>query len=63
MAKKDPSWDNLKKYVKGREKLKNAVLQHPEEDSNSVYRYMKGKVERNMWVVPFKQFEKIGSRK
>lgn len=47
---------NAKKYREGTEPLKNAVLQHPE--GNPVYDYVKSKVERNFWVIPFKTWEK-----
>jgi hypothetical protein len=49
------------KHYKDRssEKLKNAVLQHPEE-KDGVYDFMKKNVKRNMWVMDFKQFEKVG---
>jgi hypothetical protein len=62
MSKKDSSWDNYKGYLKGKEKLKNAVLQHPEESEggNSVYNYMKGQVRRDMWVMGFDQFKDVG---
>ena len=50
---------NYKKYIKGKEQLKNAVIQHPKEDSNtSIYDYVQGKVERNFWVIPYEKFKK-----
>jgi len=55
------SWKNYLNYSKDRnsEKLQNAVLQHPEE-KDGVYDFMKKNVKRNLWVMDFKQFEKIG---
>ena len=60
MAKKHQDWKNLDDYRKGKSKLENAVLQHPEEGENgkSVYDFMKGEVRRNMWVIPYEQFKK-----
>ena len=59
MAKKHQDWKNLEDYSKGKTKLKNAILQHPKEgiDGNSIYDFMKSKVKRNMWVIPFEQFK------
>jgi len=47
---------NYKNYRAGKEPLKNAVLQHPE--GSEVYDYVKGKVQRNFWVIPFAKWEK-----
>ena len=47
---------NADNWRKGKEPLRNAVLQHPE--GNDVYDYLKQKVERNFWVIPFKNWEK-----
>lgn len=60
MEKKHKDWKNLEDYRKGKAKLENAVLQHPEEGKggNSVYDFMKGEVKRNMWVIPYDQFKK-----
>ena len=60
MAKKHQDWKNLENYRKGKEPLKNAVLQHPEEGKSgtSVYDFMQGEVKRNMWVIPYSQFKK-----
>ena len=59
-SKSHESWKNYANYSKDRsEKLKNGVLQHPDE-KDGVYDYMKKNVKRNMWVMDFKQFEKIG---
>lgn len=62
MSKKDSSWKNYQDYTKGKAKLQNAVLQHPEESegANSVYNYMKGQVKRDMWVMGFDQFKDVG---
>lgn len=60
MGKKNDSQQNYENYRKGKSKLENAVLQHPEESDGgkSVYDFMKGEVRRNMWVIPFDQFKK-----
>jgi hypothetical protein len=47
---------NVDNWRKGKEPLRNAVMQHPE--GNDVYDYLKQKVERNFWVIPFKNWEK-----
>ena len=47
---------NYKKYREGKEPLRNAVLQHPE--GSDVYDYLLNKVERNFWVIPFKDWQK-----
>jgi hypothetical protein len=59
-AKKHNDWKNYKDYLKGKAKLENAVLQHPEEgkDDKSVYDFMKSKIERNLWVIPYSRFKK-----
>jgi hypothetical protein len=63
--KQDSSWKNYEDYRKGKGKLENSILQHPEEDSGdkSVYNFMKNRVQRNIWVLPYKQFEKVGKKK
>jgi hypothetical protein len=49
--KHDSSWKNLEDYRKGQARLKNAVLQHPEENpSNSMYHYLKQNIKRDLWV-------------
>ncbi len=60
MDNKHKDWKNLENYRKGKEKLENAVLQHPEEGKtgNSVYDFMKGEVRRNMWTIPYEQLKK-----
>jgi len=64
--KKNSSQINYKKYFdyrrgKGKpEKLKNAVLQHPDDDDNSIYGYMQKKKKRHLWTVNFEQFQKLG---
>lgn len=64
--KKNSSQQNYKKYFdyvtgKGKpEKLKNAVLQHPDDDDNSIYGYMQKKKKRHLWTVNFEQFQKLG---
>lgn len=48
---------NLKNYAKGKEPLRNAVLQHP--DGNDVYDFLKKNIDRDFWVTPFSKWEKI----
>ena len=39
------SWNNFLNYNKGKEKLKNAVIQHPEENpKTSMYSYIKNNI-------------------
>lgn len=52
----DDSNKNVANYRKGKEPLKNAVMQHP--DGNEIHDYVKGKIERNFWVIPFKDWTK-----
>lgn len=47
---------NAQNWRSGKEPLKNAVMQHPE--GNDVYDYLKKNIERNFWVIPFKDWEK-----
>ena len=47
---------NVNDWRKGKEPLKNAVMQHPA--GNDVYDYLKKNVERNFWVIPFSTWEK-----
>ena len=47
---------NVDNWRKGKEPLRNAVMQHPE--GNDVYDYIKKNVERNFWVIPFSGWEK-----
>jgi len=63
--KKDSSWKNFYNYHKGKDRLKNAVLQHPDEDpgSNSVYNFMQSSKSKFKWVMPFKQYEDMGKSK
>jgi len=60
VSKKNKSQQNFEDYRKGKAKLENAVLQHPEESKGgkSVYDFMQGEVKRNMWVIPYEQFKK-----
>ena len=60
MKKERPeSWKNLENYRKGKEQLKNAVLQHPEEDpKTSIYDFIKSETTRNLWVIPYSKFKK-----
>ncbi len=52
----DSSHKNAKNYRQGKEPLQNAVLQHPK--GNNEYDYLKSKVERNFWVIPFNAWAK-----
>ena len=50
MPNKDSSWKNVKDWAKGKAKLQNAVLQHPEEGStpsSSIYNFIKSKKDNN----------------
>ena len=64
--KRNSSQENYKKYYdyrmgKGKpEKLKNAVLQHPEDTDDSIYGYMQKNKSRNAWVMNFDQYRKLG---
>ena len=65
-SKKNSSQENYQKYFnywtgKGKpEKLKNAVLQHPEDTDDSIYGYMQKNKSRNAWVMNFDQYKKLG---
>jgi hypothetical protein len=48
---------NVANYRAGKEPLRNAVMQHPE--GNDVYDYLQSKVNRNFWVIPIKDWDKI----
>jgi hypothetical protein len=50
MSKQPDSWKNLNDYRQGKDKLKNAVLQHPEESQNSMYNFIKKNIKRDFWV-------------
>ena len=53
------SWKNVDRYRHGKEQLKNAVLQHPDEDpKTSVYDFMKKNIRRKLWVIPYSEFKK-----
>lgn len=64
MKQKATSWNNVKNWAKGKERLKNAILQHPEEENSekSIFNYVKGKVEKrkSSHILPFKNYEKMG---
>jgi hypothetical protein len=47
---------NVDNWRKGKEPLRNAVMQHPA--GNDVFDYLKKNVERNFWVIPFSSWEK-----
>ena len=50
MSKQPDSWKNINDYRQGKDKLKNAVLQHPEESQNSMYNFIKKNIKRDFWV-------------
>ena len=47
---------NVENWRKGKEPLRNAVMQQPE--GNDVYDYLQKNIERNFLVTPFKSWEK-----
>ena len=47
---------NIENYRKGKEPLRNAVMQHPA--GNDVYDFLQKNVERNFWITPFKEWQK-----
>lgn len=51
----EATFKNLDNYRKGKEPLKNAVLQHPE--GNDVYDYLKKNVNRDFWVTPLSKWQ------
>lgn len=58
MSEKHASWKNYQDYLGRKDKLKNGILQHPEEgkSNNSIYDFMQKSVSHNMWAVPYKEF-------
>tara|TARA_B100000497_G_scaffold114816_1_gene137755 strand:- start:127 stop:327 length:201 start_codon:yes stop_codon:yes gene_type:complete len=64
MPNKDSSWKNIKDWSKGKAKLQNAVLQHPEEgstSSSSIYNFIKSKKDNNKAnILNFDQYRKLG---
>jgi hypothetical protein len=52
----ESSHKNAENHRRGKEPLKNAVLQHPV--GNKEYDYLKGQVNRNFWVIPFNDWAK-----
>lgn len=60
MKKEKPeSWKNVENYRKGKEQLKNAVLQHPEEsEQTSIYDFVKKNINRKLWVIPYSKFKR-----
>ena len=55
---------NYKKYIQGKEPLKNAMVQHPDEKTDtSIYDYLKGKVKRDFWIIPYERFTKQINKK
>jgi hypothetical protein len=55
------SFKNLENYRKGKEPLKNAVLQHPAGDK--VNDFIKKNINREFWVIPFKQWDNVQNLK
>lgn len=52
------SWSNVEKYRKGKARLENAVLQHPEDDpKTSIFDYVKKNIKRKLWVIPYDQLK------
>lgn len=67
MSKMDSSWKNVKDWAKGKDQLKNAILQHPEESTspdNSIYNYIKSKHKNNInsdsKILNFAQYRNLG---
>lgn len=60
MAKKRTSdWKNLENYRKGKEPLRNAVMQHPDEDpKTSIFDYVKRNIVKNFKVISYDKFKK-----
>lgn len=55
---------NYKKYIQGKEPLKNAMVQHPDEkEDTSIYDYLKGKVKLDFWIIPYERFTKQINKK
>jgi hypothetical protein len=52
----EATFKNLENYRKGKEPLKNAVLQHP--TGNDVYDYLQKNVNRDFWVKPMEKWQK-----
>lgn len=52
----EDSHKNIENYRKGKEPLKNAVMQHPA--GNDVYDFLKKNINRSFWVKPFAQWQK-----
>lgn len=48
---------NYTEYLKGKEPLKHTVLPHAPGDEK-IHDYIKSKMGRNTWVVPFNQWQK-----
>jgi len=49
----------MEDYRKGKAQLKNAVVQHPDDDpKTSIYDYVKSNIKRKLWVIPYERFQK-----
>lgn len=53
----EKTFKNLENYRKGKEPLRYASLQHPTGDD--VFDYLKKKVTRDFWLIPFAKWQKI----
>jgi hypothetical protein len=58
----NPSRKNYKDYIKGKSRLKNAVLQHPAGE-NKIMNLLNKEIKRDFWVIPFSDWQKIAKRK
>jgi hypothetical protein len=57
--KEESSRENYKKYIKGKEELKFAVLQHPDEKKGkSIFDYVKSQISRRLWAKPYSSWKK-----
>ena len=60
---KPESWKNLENYRKGKEQLKNAIVQHPDDEpKTSIYDYVKKNINRKLWVIPFGKCKRKGGK-
>lgn len=65
MSEEHSSWKNYKEYNSKKAKLKNGVLQHPEEGKGgkSIYDFMQNEVRHDMWAVSYNEFHKRINKK
>ena len=60
MAKKSrsESWKNVEAHRKGKAKLKNVVLQHPDETkATSIYDFVKRNISKTLSVVSYDKYK------